>query len=215
MDNALWFPCLPFCLTQTSPPSPTCRRRWKKLWMRRRRGSSCWNAGGSDARWQRSEWRAGSILISTPSRCGSTQQAVATVALCPGVGSHLLPRWIHHALLLLHVSCDVIHLISLELHLQPGLDNTPSWVCEDSSSKLSIDPRHCKKENIMQNTCKSIRWLRSRGVIGLFQASVFYSGTLVPYEGFGIEPVTFHSLITWAAATPIMLVAFEYFYLFF
>lgn len=114
MDKALWFPCLTFCFTQTLPPSPTCRRHWKKLWMTRR--SSCWNDGGSDARWQRSKWRAGSILISTPSRCCYTQQAPATIAVCPGVGSHLLPRWIHHTLLLLHVSCDVIHLISLELY---------------------------------------------------------------------------------------------------
>lgn len=74
------------------------------------RRSSCWNDAGSDARWQQSKWRAGSILISTPPRCSSTQQTPATIAVCPGVSSHFLPRWLHHTLLLLHVSCDTIHL---------------------------------------------------------------------------------------------------------
>lgn len=114
MDKALSFPCLPFCFPQhCRPGKPAVDVERSCEWHRRR--SSCWNDGGSDARWQRSKRRAGSILISTPSRCRSTQQAPETVPVCPGVGSHLLPRWIHHSLLLLHVSCDIIHLIPFEL----------------------------------------------------------------------------------------------------
>lgn len=113
MDKAL-FIYVPYILfSATLAPSLTCHRHWKKFWMTRR--SSCWNDAGSDARWQQSKRRAGSILISTPPRCSSTQQTPATIPVCPSVSSHFLPRWLHHTLLLLHVSCDIIYYISFEL----------------------------------------------------------------------------------------------------
>lgn len=110
---------------------------------------------GSNASGQRQERWAGSILVPPAPQRGPPQQTPATLPLRASVCSHFLPCWLHHAVLLLHVSDS-----ETQTQTFMSSDEThpykPQWL--DRSRFVTICTWSCTHRGVSPR--KRFRWLR-------------------------------------------------------